>query len=164
MKEIEGIKIAAKRVCYVTSPVEEALHTWILADLRFNQISPDPYFERRGMTPPDTTRAAAVAESLQAHPDTSNGHAKAAKAAPTAEAATGGRQGLPRPPRHRQPRRRRPWRQCRRRGRRRRRPSPRPSQPVASRGSARPAAGSGPRRRSQAASRSALSLDQAMAA
>jgi hypothetical protein len=44
---IEGLKIATKRTCAVTSPVEAPLHTWTMADLRFNQVSPDDTFERR---------------------------------------------------------------------------------------------------------------------
>ena len=44
---IEGMKIATTRRFFVSSPVEEALHTWTMADLRINQMSPDDYFERR---------------------------------------------------------------------------------------------------------------------
>ena len=52
--EIEGLKIPTTRRFFVSSPVEEALHTWTLADLRINQMSPDEYFERRagGAEPP----------------------------------------------------------------------------------------------------------------
>ena len=44
---IEGLKIATTRTCTVTSPVETPLHVWTMADLRFNQVSPDDTFERR---------------------------------------------------------------------------------------------------------------------
>ena len=45
---IEGLKIPTKRVCLLTSPIERDLHTWELADVRFNQVSDDSYFERKG--------------------------------------------------------------------------------------------------------------------
>lgn len=44
---IEGMKIPTRRTCFVSSPVEAPLHTWTMADLRFNQVSPDEFFERR---------------------------------------------------------------------------------------------------------------------
>jgi hypothetical protein len=64
--DIEGLRIPTKRVCYTNSPIESNLHTWILADVRFNQVSPDEFFERRGALPvtaselPDTTRPATM--------------------------------------------------------------------------------------------------------
>jgi len=45
---VEGLKIPTTRTCFVSSPIEAALHKWTMADLRFNQISPDDMFERRG--------------------------------------------------------------------------------------------------------------------
>jgi hypothetical protein len=45
---IDGLKIPTTRTCMVSAPVEAALHTWTMADLRFNQVSPDETFERRG--------------------------------------------------------------------------------------------------------------------
>jgi hypothetical protein len=45
---IEGLKIPTRRVCFLSSPIERELHTWELADVRFNQVSPDDYFERKG--------------------------------------------------------------------------------------------------------------------
>ncbi len=45
---VEGLKIPTTRTCFVSSPVEAKLHTWTMADLRFNQISPDDTFERKG--------------------------------------------------------------------------------------------------------------------
>ena len=45
---IDGLKIPTTRTCFVSSPVESKLHTWTMADLRFNQISPDDTFERKG--------------------------------------------------------------------------------------------------------------------
>jgi len=71
---IEGLRIPTKRVCYLTSPIERELHTWELADVRFNQVSPDDYFERKsaGMPAPvDTTVAAKLDTSLAAGADTS---------------------------------------------------------------------------------------------
>ena len=71
---IEGLRIPTKRVCYLTSPIERELHTWELADVRFNQVSPDDYFERKsaGMPAPvDTTVAAKLDTSLVAGSDTS---------------------------------------------------------------------------------------------
>jgi hypothetical protein len=44
---LEGIRIPTRRTFFLSSPVEEPLHTWTLADLRINQLSPDEYFERR---------------------------------------------------------------------------------------------------------------------
>jgi hypothetical protein len=51
---IEGLKSPTPRGCTLSSPIERELHTWELADVRFNQVSPDEYFERRGgaMAPP----------------------------------------------------------------------------------------------------------------
>ena len=57
---IEGLRIPTKRVCTLSSPIERELHTWELSDLRFNQLSPDDYFERHGgaVPPPvDSTLA-----------------------------------------------------------------------------------------------------------
>ena len=50
---VEGMKIPTTRTCFVSSPIEASLHTWKMADLRFNQVSPDDMFERKGagMTP-----------------------------------------------------------------------------------------------------------------
>ena len=61
---IEGLKIPRMRRFFVSSPVEEPLHTWTLADLRVNQLSPDEYFERRtgGQSPvPSLVDSAATA-------------------------------------------------------------------------------------------------------
>lgn len=44
---IEGLKVPTLRVSMLTSPIERELHTWELADVRFNQLSPDGYFERK---------------------------------------------------------------------------------------------------------------------
>jgi hypothetical protein len=44
---IEGIRIATTRRFFISSPVEDPVHTWTLADMRVNQLSPDEYFERR---------------------------------------------------------------------------------------------------------------------
>lgn len=44
---VEGLKIPTLRVSMVTSPIERELHTWELVDVRFNQLSPDGYFERK---------------------------------------------------------------------------------------------------------------------
>ena len=71
---IEGLRIPTKRVCYLTSPIERELHTWELADVRFNQVSPDDYFERKsaGMPAPvDTTVTASLADTAVAGGDTS---------------------------------------------------------------------------------------------
>ena len=86
---IEGLKIPTKRTCYVSSPFDRELHTWTLADLRFNQLSPDGYFERQTATQPlpapgDSAAMAAAAESLaKAAPATAAGaaHADSAKGA-----------------------------------------------------------------------------------
>ncbi|MGH7724479.1 MAG: hypothetical protein ACREOU_03545 [Candidatus Eiseniibacteriota bacterium] len=75
--ELEGMRIPTRRTCYLSAPVEAGLHTWTLADLRFNQISPDTYFERSTATLPgapdsaaaDSARAAAAA----ARPDSARG-------------------------------------------------------------------------------------------
>ncbi len=48
--DLEGLKIPTRRTCYLSSPVEADLHTWTLADLRFNQVSPETYFERTTAT------------------------------------------------------------------------------------------------------------------
>jgi hypothetical protein len=62
---IEGMKIPTTRTCSVTSPVEAPLHTWAMADLRFNQVSPDDTFERRtaGSAAPS---AGAIVDSVAA--------------------------------------------------------------------------------------------------
>jgi hypothetical protein len=65
---IEGLRIPTKRVCTLTSPIERELHTWELADVRFNQVSPDDYFERKGAgvpAPVDTSLAARVDTSAR---------------------------------------------------------------------------------------------------
>jgi hypothetical protein len=77
---IGGLRIPTRRVYVLSSPVERALHTWELADVRFNQVSPDGYFERRSAgdvasAPPadsaavDTLggRAATVVDTAGAH-------------------------------------------------------------------------------------------------
>lgn len=63
---VDGLRIPTKRVCTVTSPIDQELHTWKLADVRFNQISPDSYFERRGAGPDSTQVAGAAADSARA--------------------------------------------------------------------------------------------------
>jgi len=45
---VDGLRIPTTRTCFISSPIEASLHTWKMADLRFNQISPDDMFERRG--------------------------------------------------------------------------------------------------------------------
>ena len=65
---IEGLKIATTRRFFVSSPVEDPLHVWTLADLRVNQLSPEEYFERRGgsevpPTPSPLDSAAAAVEA-----------------------------------------------------------------------------------------------------
>jgi hypothetical protein len=70
---IEGLRIPTKRVCSLTSPIERELHTWELADVRFNQVSPDDYFERKGAgmpAPVDTSVAAKLDTSAVAGTDT----------------------------------------------------------------------------------------------
>ncbi|MEP7027022.1 MAG: hypothetical protein ABI960_00365 [Candidatus Eisenbacteria bacterium] len=67
---VEGLKIPTRRVCMVSSPVDRDLHTWQLADVRFNQVSPDAYFERQTAgrplpQSPDSMAAAAVVDSLK---------------------------------------------------------------------------------------------------
>jgi len=58
---VEGLKIPTKRVCTVSSPFDNELHTWVLEELRFNQVSPDSYFERQS-----AGQAAPAADSLGA--------------------------------------------------------------------------------------------------
>jgi len=74
MVTIEGLKIPTRRVCSVSSPIERDLHTWELADVRFNQVSPDDYFERRSggiPAPVDTTVAAKLdSAAVAGRPDT----------------------------------------------------------------------------------------------
>jgi hypothetical protein len=62
---VEGLKIPTRRVCTVTSPFDNELHTWELADLRFNQVSPETYFERQsaGQALPAATDSLGVAAS-----------------------------------------------------------------------------------------------------
>ncbi len=73
---LEGLRIPTRRTCFVSAPVEAPLHTWTLADLRFNQVSPDSYFERKTAAPDLTAGAivdsaaavvGAAAESLAAN-------------------------------------------------------------------------------------------------
>ena len=63
---IEGLRIPTRRVHLLTSPIERELHTWDLADVRFNQVSPDDYFERKGAgmpAPVDTALAGAASDT-----------------------------------------------------------------------------------------------------
>src|SRR5262245_1803724 len=63
---LEGLKIPTTRRFFVSQPVEAALHTWTLADLRVNQMSPDEYFERKMGGEPLPTTAGAVLDSAAA--------------------------------------------------------------------------------------------------
>jgi|SRR5688500_2793953 len=65
---IEGLKIATTRRFFVSSPVEDPLHVWTLADLRVNQLSPEEYFERRGGSevPPTTSPLDSAAAAVEA--------------------------------------------------------------------------------------------------
>ena len=76
-------------MCSVSSPFDNELHTWELADVRFNQLSPDSYFERQSAGQPlpagvDSLGAAAsamvdsAAKAVGAAVDTVKGAAKAA--------------------------------------------------------------------------------------
>jgi len=64
---IDGMKIPTKRTCSVSSPIEAALHTWTMADLKADQLSPDELFERRSGAPSVTAAidsAAVVAGAM----------------------------------------------------------------------------------------------------
>jgi hypothetical protein len=63
---IEGLKIPTKRVCAVSSPFDNELHTWELADVRFNQVSPDTYFERQSAGQPLPSPADSLANAASA--------------------------------------------------------------------------------------------------
>jgi hypothetical protein len=76
--EIEGLKIPTVRTCTVTSPMEKPLHVWQLADVRFNQISPDTYFERRSATQPLPAAADSTGAAVSTAVDTLAGKAGAA--------------------------------------------------------------------------------------
>jgi hypothetical protein len=72
---VEGLKIPTTRTCFVSSPIEAPLHTWKLADVRFNQLSPDDAFERHAaatsappVTMPDSAASAAPTASPAAPP------------------------------------------------------------------------------------------------
>ena len=69
---IEGLRIPTKRVCTLTSPIERELHTWELADVRFNQVSDSTYFERKGagMPAPVATTVADTTSKMAGAPDT----------------------------------------------------------------------------------------------
>src|SRR5439155_24885010 len=67
--ELDGLKIPTHRVFWVTSPFDQELHTWDLADLRFNQLSEDAFFERKGTTlPAASTPPASAAPTAPAAP------------------------------------------------------------------------------------------------
>jgi hypothetical protein len=65
---LAGMRIPTRRTYHLTSPIERELHTWDLADVRFNQLSPDGYFERRS-----AGNAAAPADSSVVAVDTLGG-------------------------------------------------------------------------------------------
>ena len=75
---VEGLKIPTKRVCTVSSPFDRELHTWQLADLRFNQLSPDGYFERQSAGQPVPAAIDSAASAMGAAVDTIKGKAAAA--------------------------------------------------------------------------------------
>jgi hypothetical protein len=85
---VEGLKIATKRVCTVTSPFDNDLHTWELADVRFNQLSPDTYFERQSAAQALPAAADSLGAAVPGVADSAMKPAGAAKA-PVKPAAGG---------------------------------------------------------------------------
>jgi hypothetical protein len=75
---IEGLKIPTRRVCTLSSPVERELHTWDLADVRFNEVSPDGYFERKSAGQPMGSPADSLVSAAGAALDTIGSKAAAA--------------------------------------------------------------------------------------
>lgn len=101
--DIEGLKIPTRRTCYVSSPFDRELHVWDLAEVHFNELSPDASFERKGMAlpaaatpttpsapaaPADTAKPAPTAAATPAAKAPGALAAPAAKPAPTAAPAT----------------------------------------------------------------------------
>lgn len=86
--DLEGIKIPTKRFCTLTSPLESDLHTWTITDLRFNQVSPESYFERNTAGLPGAPAGAAADTSLA---DTSRAAASTAVEGAAPKAGSGSR-------------------------------------------------------------------------